>query len=217
MLKATPIRFAALGLLTVCGLLLADSRPPASAPRPSTDAKAPVAIAMQQEPASRAPEGNAQPDRGWIGVMLEDHQGQGARVVEVFPAGPAAFGGVRAGDILTRVGQTQVTSAVAASAAIEQATPKQEIALTVERHGKSVELKVQVDSMGEFRGRYIQEMLRRDPRHPKYATHAGISESDMQAEVVRRLFEQHERLERTLNEVLKEVHELRQEVRALKK
>jgi hypothetical protein len=76
---------------------------------------------------------------------------------------------------------------------------------------------VQVDSLAEFRERYINEMMRRDPRHPKYAAHPGISDSDMSAEVVRRLFEQHERMERTLHDVLKELHELRQEVRALKK
>ncbi len=219
MLKATlPIKIAALGLLAAGGLLLAGSRPPASGPQRAVDPKAPVVLA-RQEPA-KASEGkpaDATPDRGWIGLMLEDNKGQGARVVDVFPAGPAAFGGVRAGDVITRIGQTQVSMAATATTAIEQATPRQPISVTVERRGRSVELKVVVDSLAEFRERYINEMVRRDPRHPKYAAQPGVSESDISAEVVRRLFEQHERLERTLHEVLKEVHELRQEVRALKK
>jgi uncharacterized protein YdcH (DUF465 family) len=59
-------------------------------------------------------------------------------------------------------------------------------------------------------------MLRRDPRNPNYALNHGVSEADMSAEVVRRLFEQHERMDRTLHEVLKEVQALRQEVAALK-
>ncbi|HXY34767.1 MAG TPA: PDZ domain-containing protein [Planctomycetaceae bacterium] len=213
---AAPVKLAGLGALTVCGLLLADSQRTGPAPQAPTNAKPPIVVAMQ-EPAAKPAEGNAAPDRGWIGLMLEDASGQGARVVDVFPGGPAAVARVRPGDVITRVGQTAVTSAAAAASAVEEAAPRQQIALTVDRKGKSVELKVAVDSMADFRERYITEMMRRDPRHPKYAAHPGISEADMQAEVVRRLFEQHERLERALNEVLKEVHELRQEVRALKK
>lgn len=220
MLKATlPIKVAALGLLAAGGLLLADSRPPASAPQSSAAAKTPLVVAMQ-EPATKASEGkrdDATADRGWIGLMLEDDKGHGARVVDVFPGGPAAFGGVRAGDVVTRIGQTQVSMAATATTAIEQATPRQPISVTVERRGRSVELKVLVDSLTEFRERYINEMVRRDPRHPKYAAQPGVSDSDISAEVVRRLFEQHERMERTLHKVLKELHELRQEVRALKK
>ena len=59
-------------------------------------------------------------------------------------------------------------------------------------------------------------MLRRDPRDPNYAMHHGVSDADMSAEVIRRLFEQHERLDRSLHEVLKELQALRQEVAALK-
>jgi hypothetical protein len=60
-------------------------------------------------------------------------------------------------------------------------------------------------------------MLRRDPRDRQYGQHHGISDADMSVELVRRLFEQHERMERTLQQVLDEVHALRKEVRALQK
>jgi membrane-associated protease RseP (regulator of RpoE activity) len=203
-----------IGLVAAGGLLLADSRPPVPAPQRSGDAKAPLVVAMQK--AAEAKPGDAAADRGWIGVMLEDFKGQ-VRVVDVFPGGPAAFGRVRAGDVVTKIGGTPVSSAADATTAVEQLTPRQQVTITVDRRGKPVELKVQVDSLADFRERYINEMMRRDPRHPKYAAHPGISDSDMSAEVVRRLFEQHERLERSLHEVLKELHELRQEVRALKK
>jgi membrane-associated protease RseP (regulator of RpoE activity) len=204
-----------IGLIAAGGLLLADSRPPVPAPHHSGDAKAPVIVAMQQ--AAEAKPGEAAADRGWIGVMLEDSKRQGARVVDLFPGGPAAFARVRAGDVVTKIGGTPVSSAADATTAVEQLTPRQQVTITVDRRGKPVELKVQVDSLADFRERYVNEMMRRDPRHPKYAAHPGISDSDMSAEVVRRLFEQHERLERSLHEVLKELHELRQEVRALKK
>jgi membrane-associated protease RseP (regulator of RpoE activity) len=217
MLNVTlPMKIATLGLLTACGLLLSEVGPPFSSSQRRSDSKAPTRVAMQ-ESSTKAPETNAQPDRGWIGVMLEDSNGQGARVVDVFPGGPAAFAGVRKGDILTRIGGASVTSAADATSAVERLAPRQQTTMTIDRRGKTLELKLNPESLADFRERYITEMMRRDPRHPKYAEHPGISESDMQAEVVRRLFEQHERLERSLNEVLKELHELRQEVRALKK
>jgi membrane-associated protease RseP (regulator of RpoE activity) len=212
------IWLAPLSLAVVGGLLLAGpGRQGSAAPPRPAETRAPIALAMQDS-APRTQDGKeAAPDRGWVGLMLEDANGQGAKVANVFPAGPAAFAGVRAGDVLTRIGATAVASASAATTAIEQATPHQPISITVERRGRTLELKVPVDSMNDFRGRYINEMVHRDPRHPKYAAHPGISETDMSAEVVRRLFEQHERMERALNELTKEVHELRQEVRSLKK
>jgi predicted metalloprotease with PDZ domain len=210
------IAVAGVGLLAATALLRAGSSQSApSTPAPAA-VPAPVVVAMQ-EPAAQTPAKPAVPDHGWIGLMLTDSNGQGARVVDVFPGGPAAFAGVRIGDIVTKVGDTAVTSHDSTSAAIERLTSGQTVTVTVDRAGHPVEIKVTVDSLNDFRQRYVSEMLHRDPRHPKYGAHPGVSDADMQAEVVRRLFEQHERLERTLHEVLKEVHELRQEVRALKK
>jgi hypothetical protein len=194
MIKRRPsIRLAGMAFLTLSGFLLAG----------------PPAPDNQRE--------NVPADRGWIGIMLEDSQPRGPRVVDVFPGGPAAFGGVHLGDVLIRIGGASVTSAAEATSALERLAPRQQKTITVERRGKSLELKLIPDSLAEFRGRYVSEMMRRDPRHPKYAEHPGISGSDMSIELVRRLFEQHERLERSLNDVLKELHELRRELRTLKK
>jgi membrane-associated protease RseP (regulator of RpoE activity) len=212
------IAVAGVGLLAATALLRAGSpQSGSSAPASASPAvPAPVVVAMQ-EPGAQTPAKPAVPDQGWIGLMLDDSKGQGARVVDVFPAGPAAFAGLRVGDVVTRVGETAVTSHESAAAAIERLAPRQPVSVTVDRNGRSVELKVTVDSLNDFRQRYVNEMLHRDPRHPHYGTHPGVSDSDMSAEVVRRLFEQHERQERALHEVLKELRELRQEVRALKK
>jgi hypothetical protein len=121
------------------------------------------------------------------------------------------------GDVLILVGNTEVNSTEGADTAIEALVPGQPATLTVERGGKQVELKVVPETMAEFQQHYISEMMHRDPRDPGYGKHPGVSESDISAEVVRRLFEQHERMERSLHEVLKEVHALRKEVAALKK
>ena len=137
-------------------------------------------------------------------------------MASVFPAGPAAVAGVRVGDVLVRVGGTEIASPQDAETALAQLAPHKPTTVTVERRGKKHELKLLPESLAEFKQAYVAEMLRRDPRDPKYAMHHGVSEADMGAEVVRRLFEQHERLERTLNDVLTEVQALRKEVAALK-
>jgi predicted metalloprotease with PDZ domain len=180
---------------------------------------APVVLAMQEsrppaaEGAARAPLANI----GWVGLMLQDNNGHGVKVQGVFPGGPAAFAGARVGDVLVRIGSTDVNSTQEAESAIEHLAPQQPSTLNVERGKKATELKVTPGSLAEFRQDYIREMLRRDPRDPKYSVHHGVSEADMSAELVRRLFEQHERMERALIELTKEVHGLRKQVAALQK
>jgi predicted metalloprotease with PDZ domain len=174
---------------------------------------------MQEEgnrPQDRTP-GQPLANSGWIGVSLEDAKGQEVLVKDVFPAGPAAFAGVRAGDVLLKVEGAPVDSRDTAQAAIERLVPQRQSSLTVGRKGKAVELKVIPDSLAEFRQRYIGEMLRRDPRDPKYGQRHGVSDADMHVELIRRLFEQHQRLESSLHELTQEVQALRKEVRALQK
>jgi len=181
------------------------------------EAPVPFLVAMQESPTSsqhgvqRLPVSNV----GWIGLVLEDKNG--VRVGAVFPGGPAAFAGVRVGDMLMRVGGTNVESMQVASAAIERLVPQQQTSLTIQHGGKTVELKVTPDSYAEFQQNYIAEMMRRDPRDPKYGQQHGVSSADMQVELVRRLFQQNERLDRTLLEVLKEVNALRKQVAGLQK
>jgi predicted metalloprotease with PDZ domain len=186
--------------------------------RPSLAPAGSRLLAMQEPaaPAQDSTSHSALASMGWIGVTLEENNGHGVKVAAVFPAGPAAGAGVRVGDLLVRVGGADVTSAQTAQEAIEKLKPANPGSLTVERRGKAVELKVVPESLADFRRDYIHEMLRRDPRDPHYARHHGVSDADMQAEVVRRLFEQHERMERSLHEVLKELQALRQEVASLK-
>jgi PDZ domain len=181
-------------------------------------ASLPVLVAMQEvtKPQEASP-GQALANSGWIGVSLEDANGPEVRVKDVFPAGPAAFGRVRVGDVLLKVGGVSVTSRDAAQEAIERLVPQRQASLTIRRQGKAVELKITPGSLAEFREHYIGEMLRRDPRDPKYGQRHGVSEADMHVELIRRLFEQHQRMESSLLELTREVQALRQEVHALKK
>jgi hypothetical protein len=180
----------------------------------SADAPKPSLVAMQ-EPQANPIEGQKRPTAspvGWIGVVLD-----GVRVKAVFPAGPAAFAGVRERDTLVRIGDANVDSTASAEAAIERLVPGQRSPLTIQRHGKSIELKVTPRNLAEFRQHYISEMMRRDPRDPKFGQLHGVSEADISVEVVRRLFEQHQRLETTLIELTREIEALRKEVRALRR
>lgn len=156
-------------------------------------------------------------DAGWIGLMLEDGKDKGLVVSNVFPAGPAAFAGVRAGDVLVKIGDASPDSIAKAVAIIEKLTPHRSATITVRRDGKSVELTVNTGSLADFHERYVREMMRRDPRDPSFSDRHGVSDADMSVELVRRLFEQNQRLETTLHQVLTEVQALRAEVREKKK
>lgn len=200
-----------LGLLVVGAYLLGgggEVRPAAGPERLVAD-----------QPAKGVAKGAARvaPDAGWIGTMLEEAPGEGVRVANVFPAGPAAFAGVRVGDVLVKVGETSAGSLSAATGAIEKLAVGKPATLSIKRNGKSIDLKVQVGSLNEFHGRYTREMLRRDPRDPNFGVQHGVSEADMSAELVRRLFEQNHRLEVKLQSVLDEVQSLRKELRDAKK
>jgi membrane-associated protease RseP (regulator of RpoE activity) len=186
--------------------------------QPAAGPPARITLAMQEPAAATSQEtpAAALAKMGWIGIMMQDNKGSGARVVSVFPAGPAAVAGVRVGDVLVRVGGTEIASPQDAETALAQLAPHKQTTVTVERRGKKHELKLLPESLAEFKQAYVAEMLHRDPRDPNYAKHHGVSEADMGAEVVRRLFEQHERMERTLHDVLTEVQALRKEVAALK-
>jgi predicted metalloprotease with PDZ domain len=217
MLKPFPMICLATAAIPLAGaFLLAQGAGERTPPR-----SAPVVLAMQESrpaaPESAAAAHSPLASAGWIGVILEDNQGHGARVEAVFPAGPAAFAGVHVGDVLVRIGGTDVNSSQDAQTAIERLTPQKQTELSVQRSRKTAELKVIPGSLADFRQDYVSEMLRRDPRDPKYGMHHGVSEADMTAEVVRRLFEQNERLARSLNDVANEVHALRKQVAALQK
>jgi len=178
--------------------------------------EAPGLVAMQKTKADAKEAAPREPvsASGWIGVMLEHKKGEGIRIVNVFPGGPAAFAGARAGDVLEKIGATTPASIEAAIETIERTAPKQPLSLTVRRDGKPLELKATVGNLMEFHGHYANEMLRRDPRDPNFGLQHGVTEADMSVEVVRRIFEQNQRTDTTLQLILEELHALRKELRA---
>ena len=93
--------------------------------------------------------------RGWLGVQIQDLDAElvaslgldnerGALVADVVGDGPAAQGGVLAGDVIRRFNDREIDSARTLSRAVAEAPPSKAAKVTVWRDGKSRELTVQL-------------------------------------------------------------------------
>jgi serine protease Do len=101
-------------------------------------------------------------ERGWLGVQIQDlddelaasvglKDGKGALVADVVHDGPAAHGGVQAGDVITRFNDHDIDSARTLSRVVADVSPSTSAKVTVWRDGKSRELAVKLgeQSKGE--------------------------------------------------------------------
>ncbi len=157
---------------------------------------------------------SSEADRGWIGLMVEEDAEHAIRVADVFPGGPSAFASIRQGDVLLEVAGTKIRSEKQLAETVEKLKPGQDMVVIVQRGERKRSLKIRVGSLREFHEHYAREMWRRDPRNPNYTESLGVSQADLTVEMFRRLFEQNERLERSLLAVRQEVSELRRELKA---
>jgi putative serine protease PepD len=81
-----------------------------------------------------------------LGVYIGDANGAGATISKVTPQGPADSAGVKAGDIVTAIDSTPVTSASDLEAAIAADTVGQKVTLTITRAGASMTIPVTLGS-----------------------------------------------------------------------
>ena len=73
----------------------------------------------------------------YLGVSTQDTTNStGARVAQVTSGGPAAGAGIKAGDVITAVGDTKVADANDLSSAVDTHDPGQQVSLTIERGGQ---------------------------------------------------------------------------------
>jgi putative serine protease PepD len=93
--------------------------------------------------------------RAAIGAQITSTTGEGgspagAGIVAVTPGGPADRAGLRAGDVITSVGQAPVPDAAALAGALATRDPGQTVAVTVDRGGQTLTRQLE---LGELPGR----------------------------------------------------------------
>ncbi len=98
------------------------------------------AASPSQPPSQTAPTAPTTSNRPMLGVSLED-TANGATVRAVVAGSPAEKAGLKVGDVLTKIGDTTVTDAQSASAAVQTHKIGDEVAVEVTRDGKTVTFK----------------------------------------------------------------------------
>ena len=83
----------------------------------------------------------------YIGVRLNDAEGNGALILSVVDGSPAAKAGLVKGDVVTRAGSKTVADANAFSAAVQATNPGDQLQLTVVRDGATREITVTIGTL----------------------------------------------------------------------
>jgi serine protease Do len=83
-------------------------------------------------------------DRGWLGVSVQDVNGSGVAIAAVDRTGPAARSGIKAGDIVLAINGERTDSARALIRAVAAVPPGNEVRVTLQRNGHSMDLPVTV-------------------------------------------------------------------------
>jgi S1-C subfamily serine protease len=89
-----------------------------------------------------APRAAAEP--GYLGAVADDRQdrGQGVRIVEVVPGGPAEKAGLADGDLVTAIDGLAVRSMADVAGALQASSPGQRLEVTIDREGESRTIEV---------------------------------------------------------------------------
>jgi S1-C subfamily serine protease len=162
------------------------------------------------------PENDDNDNTAWLGVYLNDSEtGQaGAQVAQVYPAGPAARAGLRAGDIVTQVEGQSVSGAADLISIIEEQQAGSRVKLVVSRSNQQVEIPVTLGSRDSFVYRGQSEESyggRRDDSHyGENDQYSNLPPFAMQLEHERRMYEQHQRIETEIAKLQDEIKQLRE-------
>lgn len=152
----------------------------------------------------------------WLGVFLqetEDQAGQpaGARITQVYPAGPAARAGLRPGDIVQQMNGQAVAGPAELIGFVEEMKPGAKAELAVLRG----EQQVKIPAVLGNRSHFIYHGGQQDEfggggRFSDSSEFGNVPPHAMQLEQDRRMAEQHQRIEEELRKLQDEVRKLRE-------
>ena len=92
--------------------------------------------------------------RAWLGALLSSDGEQGVRIEWVHPEGPAATAGLKSGDVLLKLGETEVGEAEDVVSAVREKEPGEELAVVARRGDEEQEFTVELGSMERFSRRF---------------------------------------------------------------
>jgi predicted metalloprotease with PDZ domain len=169
-----------------------------------------------------------QDDSAWLGVYLEegDANMKGARITQVYPAGPAARSGLWAGDIITRIGDEKIEDSADLVATVQGLDPQQRIDFAVLRNEQEVKIPVVLGQRDAFVYRDFDQGPQ-DGQHQQQGQQGqqgqqtrndndyfqNVPAYAMQLEHDRRNGEQHERIENEIRLLREEIAKLREELK----
>jgi len=172
----------------------------------------------------------------WIGVLLEEEdqsqggtpaapgqpgqraagtENKGARISQVYPAGPASRAGLRPGDNILQVNGQQIDGPADLIVAVHEMKPQSRAEFVVMRDAQQVKIPVTVGNRQEsVQARFGGQM----PEGQNGPVQAGAQQFDqfrphaMQLEHDRRVAEQHQRIEEEIRQLREEVVKLREQI-----
>ena len=179
-------------------------------------------------------------DRGYMGVHLDNLNeqmgeyfgvagGKGALVTEVVADSPAAAAGLKAGDVIVKLGDNEIESSEALHKAVAETKPEQQMAVKVMRKGNNKDMSITLGEMPENTFTKHIEIIGEDDDHfsfhtsPRMMKHFG-DHGDVDVRVIRRhapegdfeLHEMHE-AEGEIEEMREELDKMRSELKEMQK
>jgi predicted metalloprotease with PDZ domain len=148
---------------------------------------------------------------GWLGVAVEEAPvvvETGVFVERIWLDSPAYRAGLRIDDRIVRIGDSPIHSPGDLTRTIRALDPYAKVTVVVDRHGAIHEIPVQLGDMSESRTSF----------HPQHWTTVGEPDSaDQPSDLHQRLFQQNQRLERLVTEMMRDIEALQMEVRSLRR
>src|SRR3954452_5591292 len=102
----------------------------------------------------------------YLGVQTQDGSGAGAQIAGITSDGPAADGGLMAGDIITSVGGKSVDDSTALSSVVDEHKPGDQVQVQVTRNGSKKTLTVTLGDRPETSSTATQEQQQQQPESP---------------------------------------------------